>query len=168
LIQRLLCRNSDKYEPCQQCHSCHLLAAGSHPDFHHISNEKEKMAIGIDAVRQMMNSVYERAQQGQNKVIWIENADLLTEAAANALLKTIEEPPPHSYFILSCSQAAKLLPTIRSRCFYFQLAQLHFSEALAWLSDADQGKHTQEALITALKLSANAPLSSLTLLSDEV
>lgn len=167
LIQRLLCLLPLGDEPCEKCHSCNMVTAGTHPDFHHVSPENDKSTIGVDAIRQVSNVIYEHAQQGYNKVIWLERVERLTESASNALLKSLEEPPKQTYFILSCFNAVMLLPTIRSRCIYQRLSTLDSAAALQWITQTDHHQHDQQQLITALKLCANAPLSSLALLSDQ-
>lgn len=69
------------------------MQAGTHPDYYALSPEKGKSALGIDAVRDVNEKLYEHARLGGAKVVWISDAALLTDAAANALLKTLEEPP---------------------------------------------------------------------------
>lgn len=68
------------------------MQAGTHPDYYALSPEKGKSALGIDAVRDVNEKLYEHARLGGAKVVWISDAALLTDAAANALLKTLEEP----------------------------------------------------------------------------
>ena len=69
------------------------MQAGTHPDYYTLEPEKGKSALGIDAVREVSEKLYEHARLGGAKVVWLKDAALLTEAAANALLKTLEEPP---------------------------------------------------------------------------
>lgn len=85
------------------------MQAGTHPDYYSLFPEKGKSTLGIDAVREVSEKLYERARLGGAKVVWIPDAALMTDAAANALLKTLEEPPaqtgsfspvvnPHGYW----------------------------------------------------------------------
>ena len=91
-----------------------LMQAGTHPDYYTLEPEKGKSALGIDAVREVSEKLYEHARLGGAKVVWLKDAALLTEAAANALLKTLEEPPEKTWFFLSCRDPGRLLATLRS------------------------------------------------------
>lgn len=101
---------------CGECQSCALLAAGTHPDFICLSPLEGKASISINAVRDAKNQLLQTAQIAKNKVCLISPAEALTENAANALLKLLEEPPEHCYFLMPTSAAHLLLPTIKSRC----------------------------------------------------
>lgn len=168
LANRLLCVTPNGSEPCLHCHSCQLFLAENHPDNYIIEAEKNKLSIGVDQIRQISNKIYERAQQGGNKVIWIKNASLMTEAAANALLKTLEEPPQNTYFIISDIHNGQLLPTIRSRCQFYFLPVPELDISMAWLKSHQNIAHYNDnELASALLLNGNAPLAALTLLEDE-
>lgn len=168
LIMRLLCQNPQHNQPCQRCHSCELFIAQNHPDCYIITLEKGKSSIGINQIRQTITKIYEHAQQGGNKVIWIKTASLMTEAAANALLKTLEEPPKNSYFILSDQHNGQLLPTIRSRCQYYFLCVPDLDTSIAWLKQQTHSKlYNDNQLASAILLSENAPLAALMLLDEQ-
>ena len=98
LTKRIMCQTPDN-APCGHCHACHLMAAHSHPDFHVLASQEGK-DIGVDQVRMINEVVSQHAQQNGNKLVYIQDAERLTEAAANALLKTLEEPRPNTYFLL--------------------------------------------------------------------
>jgi DNA polymerase-3 subunit delta' len=102
LCRFLMCRQPEGHKSCGHCHSCQLMQAGTHPDYYALSPEKGKSALGIDAVRDVNEKLYEHARLGGAKVVWISDAALLTDAAANALLKTLEEPPENTWFFLAC------------------------------------------------------------------
>lgn len=106
------------------------MQAGTHPDYYALSPEKGKSALGIDAVRDVNEKLYEHARLGGAKVVWISDAALLTDAAANALLKTLEEPRRIRFF-LACEEPARLLTTLRSRCRLHHLAPPSEPYALA-------------------------------------
>ncbi|RKS87046.1 DNA polymerase III delta prime subunit [Orbus hercynius] len=168
LAMRLLCLTPKHNQPCQQCHHCQLFLANNHPDYDVIEPEKNKLLIGVDQIRQITKKIYERAQQGGNKVIWIKAASQMTEAAANALLKTLEEPPENTYFLLSDKNNGQLLPTIRSRCQFYFLAVPDIETSISWLkTKCDCGQYNDNQLATALLLSCNAPLAALSLLTTE-
>lgn len=159
LAQRLLCQQPSQQGGCGVCHSCQLLVAGNHPDFHHIQ-ETEKRLISIDTVRQLNKVVAERPQQGVAKVVMFDNAEHFNEASANALLKTLEEPTENSYFILVCESVGRLMPTITSRC---QKTLIHApTQCLPWL--AEQGyPDVPQGLI---QLHQGAPLAILAALQS--
>ena len=124
-----LCQSPlDNYLPCEICSSCHWFPE-SHPDFKHIapveSEDDEsykrktirKKNIVIDLIRELSEYLELSAHQEKGKrIVLIEPADALNQAASNALLKILEEPPENTLFILVTSQAQKLIATIRSRC----------------------------------------------------
>ncbi|QIQ20913.1 DNA polymerase III subunit delta' [Zophobihabitans entericus] len=166
LANRLLCLTPDQGQPCGHCHSCLLFKAETHPDFYIITVEKDKKTIGIDQIRQLTTKVYEHSQQGGAKVIWVKEAGLMTEAAANALLKTLEEPPEQTFFILSDAQLNKLPATIRSRCGYFYLAAPELDDSVNWLKQYYQN-YNDNQLATALLLNHQAPLAAKVLLEPE-
>ncbi|XKM12566.1 DNA polymerase III subunit delta' [Orbaceae bacterium ac157xtp] len=166
VIARLFCVSPKDNQPCGECHSCKLYLAENHPDFYQIECEKGKQSIGVEQIRQVTAKIYERAQQGGNKVIWIKTASLMTESAANAVLKTLEEPPENTFFILSSKHNSELLPTIRSRCQYFFLSVPDLDNSIAWLQ-ANQSNFNTNEIATALLLSENAPLAAQALLNDE-
>lgn len=164
LTRYLMCQTPDGQKSCGKCHSCQLMQAGTHPDYYLMQPEKGKSTLGIDAVRDITEKLYERSRLGGAKVVWISNAALLTEAAANALLKTLEEPPENTWFFLQCEEPARLLATLRSRCRHFHLAPPAENYGLAWLGR--EVTVSQESLLTALRLTAGAPAAALELLEE--
>lgn len=167
LANRLLCQSTDQLAPCLTCHSCQLFLSNNHPDYYVITNEQGKQSIGIDQIRSLSSKVYEKSQQGGNKVIWIKRAALMTEAASNALLKTLEEPPENTYFILSDEHNSQLLPTIHSRCFSYFLKVPELAQSIEWLKKNHNLAYSDNELASALLLSENAPLTALALLAPE-
>lgn len=152
----LLCQNQAGDEPCRQCKSCLLVQSGNHPDLHLLEPIDGK-DIGIDQVREINAKLQIFAQQGGNSVIYIRAAERLTEAAANALLKTLEEPHDNVYFLLEAALQCSVLPTIQSRC---QTWLIHAPEphtAMNWLQ-SHCPTTTSEDLETALRLCRYRPL----------
>lgn len=163
LAQRLMCLTPNGDEACGQCHSCHLMQANSHPDFQHIAPIENK-DIGIDQIRAMNEQATQHAQQNGNKVIYIEQAHRLTEAAANAILKTLEEPRPNTYFILHCDMQTALLSTIYSRCQVWNLLPPETEVALQWLQSQVFAETLE--MLTALRVNYGRPLLALAMLQQ--
>jgi len=158
LSRWLICQQRQGDKSCGQCHSCRLMLANTHPDWHVLEAEKGKSSIGVDPVRQLIDRLHSHSQQGGAKVVWLPQAELLTEAAANALLKTLEEPPGETYFLLGCREPARLLATLRSRCFYLHLTSPDEAFAVEWLNRQLPGNALEQR--TALKLNGGAPLAA--------
>lgn len=99
---------------CGHCETCAMSAAGTHPDITVIKTDG--LSIGIDVVREYVRRAALRPSLGRRQVLIVEDADRLTDAAANALLKSIEEPAPRSVWMLCATAAEDVMITIRSRC----------------------------------------------------
>ncbi len=132
LSQLLLCRAAIDSEPCGQCHSCQLLLAGHHPDLHRLS-PNDKGHILIQPVRALQQVLNETAQQGGARVAWIQGVERMNTHAANALLKTLEEPARGVYLLLECRDPQRLLPTISSRCQHWSIPSPTTERAQHWL-----------------------------------
>ena len=101
-------------EPCGSCHSCVQAQSGNHPDIIHLMHEKPN-SISVDDVRtQIVNDVLIKPYSGKYKIYIVPDAEKMTAAAQNALLKTIEEPPAYAVILLLANNASALLPTILS------------------------------------------------------
>lgn len=106
------------FEPCGKCASCKAVEAGRHLDLIEIDAASNR---GIDSIRELIDKVKLSPAMGKNKVYIIDEVHMLTNEASNALLKTLEEPPEHAYFILCTTNPEKVLDTIKSRCQQFVL-----------------------------------------------
>lgn len=113
LAQKALCQQPAEFA-CGQCKSCLLIAADTHPDY--LLIEPDGKNIKIDQIRQMIEQLNQTAQQSAMKVVIIAPAEAMNTAAANALLKCLEEPTAKTLIILLSHAPQRLLPTIRSRC----------------------------------------------------
>ena len=128
----LLCENPADGSPCGACESCHLVAAGTHPDFYVVEAEATKTArnIKIGQIRDMQTEAALRPINSARRVIILDGAELMNGAAANCLLKTIEEPPSQTIFILLTANRSNLLMTIRSRCMTINFNKLTSKQVL--------------------------------------
>lgn len=170
--QSLLCQRPDQAElACGLCPSCHWFEQETHPDFRLLQPEvlsldgeetetgkKPSKQISVDQVRALADFVGMSAHQGGRRVVVIHPAEAMNTNAANALLKSLEEPPPGLLFILVSHKPQQLLPTILSRCLSFALPAPDVASATRWLKE--QGvKNPAEALAA----SGFAPLQAVQL-----
>ncbi len=151
LSNTLLCKQPSSQGPCEQCQSCRLRLAGNHPDFHILESEKQ---LGVDKIREGIAKLAGTAQMGGNKVLLLPQADSMTEAAANALLKTLEEPTNNTFLLLITDSTNKLMPTILSRCEKHVLPLPTLSDSVNYL----KGKGVEEASEALLAAYGYAPL----------
>lgn len=158
LSQALLCQTS-KVIGCGQCKACQLYLAGSHPDFYLIKPEGQ---IGVDDIREATNKLSASSHLMQAKVLVIHDAHKMTVAAANSLLKTLEEPTKDTYLFLLTDKMDKLLPTIKSRCQKYVVEVAQQQQVAEWLE--------QEQLVAdpaLVSLYWSRPLYLQQLLSDQ-
>jgi DNA polymerase-3 subunit delta' len=170
LAQALLCEQPVEGMACGKCAGCHLYGLGNHPDFRLVQpdalaaaddaeaepapkGEKKSEQIRIDQVRALQEFLAVGTHRQGSRVIVLHPADTMNEPTQNALLKSLEEPPPATLFMLVTSDPQRLLPTIRSRCQAVTLPKPGAEAALRWL--AAQGVKEPE---TALSLAGGAPL----------
>ncbi len=115
--QTLLCERakSDANVPCNGCSSCNEVRRGTHPDLYTLHRAQGEL-LPIEKLRSLRSSLSLRPLAGYRKVAIIEEAEYLSPGAANALLKTLEEPSPHTTLILTSSSPDRLMRTISSRC----------------------------------------------------
>jgi len=136
MAQALNCEQSSP--PCGECRSCLKIASSSHADVTIVSlsqeDDLEKTEIGIDRIRDICHSANMPPYEGKFRVFIIDKAELLSPAASNALLKTIEEPPPQIVFIFLTSDSSRLLPTIVSRCQVISLKLVPISQVEQFLT----------------------------------
>jgi len=163
----LLCEHPQEAEPCQHCHSCELFDAKTHPDLYILQSEQPGKPIGIDAVRATNEFAWKTSSVGRQRVIMIKSAENMTEGAANALLKTLEEPPENCQFLLYADAVDRLLPTIISRCSKWYLSPPPEKEVLDWLSKQLSPAQQPHLSIDILRLNAGAPLATLAFIQEE-
>lgn len=149
-------------QACGQCKQCQLLAGGFHPDLS-ILQPVESRVIKIEQVRRLNDFLIQSPQVARRKVAIIDSADRLNLNAANALLKTLEEPVEDVVLLLLHNAGEPLLPTIRSRCQLQRLALPGPEQGLAWLGSVTEGQ-SPETLETALDRAHGAPFVALALL----
>lgn len=118
LAQALLCDRHDEraLDPCGDCPGCTQAAASTHPDLYVVARPEDRHELPIALIRQLISDLGLKPSRGRRKVAILDDADDLNDESANALLKTLEEPPPGSTLILIGTSPELQLDTIRSRC----------------------------------------------------
>jgi DNA polymerase-3 subunit gamma/tau len=157
LAKTINCPNHAGGEPCNACDICHAIAEGRALDVIEIDAASNR---GIDEIRSLREKANYAPSLARYKVYIIDEVHMLTEAACNALLKTLEEPPPHVIFVLATTEAHKVIPTIISRCQRFNFHRLRQTEIMDKLKLICQkeGIHIEPS---ALELIARAATGSL-------
>ena len=143
-------------KPCGECESCLSVRAGSHPDVMEIDAASNN---SVDDVRDLREKVGLAAMRGGKKIYILDEAHMMSRSAFNALLKTLEEPPPHVIFILATTEPEKIIPTILSRCQHYRFRRLTPEEIAGKLAGlaAGEGAHAEpEALALIGRLADGA------------
>ncbi len=147
MAQALLCEQPLEAMACQQCRSCHLLKIDHHPDAYYLQPTEVGKGIKIDAVRDALAWLALSPQQNRAKVLIIAPLEQLNNAAANALLKNLEEPTANTTLILIAEQPALVLATLRSRCQLWLMPLPTPAESQVWLATQGVTK-IEEAWLT--------------------
>ena len=135
IAQFVNCRERAR-APCGECQECKWIAADQHPDVMRLSPEEDSVQILIEQVRALSAELALTAHGKGYKVAVISPAEAMNVFAANALLKTLEEPPPRTLLLLVTSQPSRLLPTLRSRCSKLRLIGPARDVAARFLAEA--------------------------------
>lgn len=156
LSMAMVCQQAQAMaQPCGVCKHCLLMQAQTYPDF--ISLHAEKNVISVDQVRELIAKLYLTRHFAALKVAVIEQADTLNTNAANALLKTLEEPPQYTHIILVTDAPMALPATIRSRCQQIQFNPPDEQQSIEWLQAQAGGIDWQPLL----RVAQGAPLKAL-------
>lgn len=132
--------------PCGQCQSCELISINEHPDLIHLIPEKLNGVIKIDQIRLLQQNIFTQPQLGTRRGVIINPAEKMNGAAANALLKILEEPPKNTYFVLIAEHISTIPPTIISRCQQWcfptedNTGSNYLLQGGLYLEDSDRGK----------------------------
>jgi DNA polymerase-3 subunit delta' len=154
----LLCHHPHEQSACGHCQSCHWLQSGYHPDFFTLIKAEDEKIIKIDTIRELIARLSKTAHSQAAQVILISPAESLNNAAANALLKSLEEPKARVHFLLVADHHLSLPKTILSRCQTMAL-RAPTAQSLAWLK-TQFSDHTEESLRLALRLERHLPLAA--------
>jgi DNA polymerase-3 subunit delta' len=154
---------------CGRCRACIQIAADTHPDFALITPEEDSKAIKVDQIRQLIETISLASHHGGHRVTLVFPAEAMNTAAANSLLKTLEEPPAQNVMLLISHQPAVLPATIRSRCQRLDMPLPAPQQAIAWLQQqpSTAATPTEAALSAALRQAYGAPLLALEWLNSD-
>jgi DNA polymerase-3 subunit gamma/tau len=147
LAKALNCRNRNGSEPCNQCDSCKEIMKGSSLDVIEIDGASNR---GIGDVQELRDNVRYAPVRGPFKIYIIDEVHMLTREAFNAILKTLEEPPPHVKFFFATTEPQKVLTTILSRCQRFDLRRISVADITSQLrkiAEAEEIKVSEDALL---------------------
>src|SRR3954470_22826196 len=153
LAKGLNCAQGPTAHPDKVCHACTAIANGSSLDVIEMDAASQR---GIDDIREIRDRAVLQPVEGRYKVYILDEAHQLTDAAWNALLKLIEEPPPHLVFVFCTTDLAKVLPTVRSRCQTFVFSRPRLPElvqVLRWIADGE-GIDAPDAALSLIARSA--------------
>jgi len=150
LTATLLCEAGPAREltgGCEECRQCRMLMAGTHPDWHLVERglsqysedaavrARQSTDLSVEVIREyLINKASSQPYCGRAKVFVVREADRMTTAAQNALLKTLEEPPPNTFVVLLAAHEERLTPTTRSRCQLIPFAPLPTDFVASWLA----------------------------------
>lgn len=167
LAKALNCENRVNGSPCNQCPSCQDLSSGSSLDVIEIDAASNR---GIGEIKTLIEQVRFASVGGKYKVYIIDEFHMLTTEAFNAILKTLEEPPPKVVFVLATTEAHKILPTIVSRCQRFDFQRIPVNDLvgrLKYISDQEEIKISDESILSIAK-KANGGLRDALSLLDQI
>jgi DNA polymerase-3 subunit delta' len=172
LAAAVLCEASQGTSACGSCASCHWFSQGNHPDYREIqpaaaaedeeadgdpeagkAEKAKSLVIKVDQIRAVADFIALSTHRAGHRVLLLHPAEALQPAGANALLKTLEEPPPRTLIVMVSDRPTRLLPTLRSRCRKLALGAPPRAAALAWLRE--QAVEQPQA---ALEAAGGAPL----------
>ena len=168
LAKALNCLQGPTVKPCGVCPSCQEIAAGNSIDVMEIDAASNR---GIDEIRELRETVRYLPARDRYKIFIIDEAHMLTTEAFNALLKTLEEPPPRSLFILATTEPHKLPSTIQSRCQHFSFRLLDYEEIFARLKavcEQEQIKADEGALSAVTQAAEGSMRDGLSLLDQVI
>ncbi len=167
LAKALNCDLGPTPSPCCECPMCEAIASGNALDLVEIDAASNR---GIDDIRELRSRVGYAPTQARCKFYILDEAHMLTNEASNALLKTLEEPPDHVYFVLATTELHNILPTIRSRCQSFEfrpIPQVKIVEALRGIAE-NEGVRGEEAALGAIARAAGGAMRDAESIFDQV
>ncbi|MDA8165201.1 MAG: DNA polymerase III subunit gamma/tau [Desulfobacteraceae bacterium] len=167
MAKALNCAEGPTESPCGRCDSCLEIGAGTAVDLHEIDGASNR---GIQEIRELKENIRFFPSKGRYKIIIIDEVHMLTTEAFNALLKTLEEPPAHVYFMFATTELNKIPITILSRCQRYELKRVAFPELLAHFKKiaAAEGVAISEAALALIVREADGSVRDGLSLLDQI
>lgn len=168
LAKTLRCENLVDLKPCNKCNSCVEINTGSSVDVLEIDGASNN---GVDSVRDLRETVMFSPSRGKYKILIIDEVHMLSTSAFNALLKTLEEPPPHVVFMMATTEVQKIPMTILSRCQRFDLRRLSLTDLtrhLKHICELEKIKASEKALWLIARQGDGSARDSLSLLDQVI
>lgn len=166
MAAKMLCESKDN-SPCGECKSCRMIAHNTHPDVTWITTSDNAKAFSVDNLRKLSVDAFIYPNEGNRKVYILADCDNMTPLAQNTLLKLIEEPPEHCYFIFTATSKAVFLPTIISRVISFGVTEVSCEECRQAL--IEKGITDENAINEAIEaFGANIGMCLLYINDDEL
>ena len=153
LAKAILCRSENR--PCLSCVSCRKIESGNHPDVEIYGGEGGARSFHIESIREIKNSLWLAPNESEQRIYILLNAENMTAEAQNALLKSLEEPPAHARFILTCDNRRSLLDTIISRSTVYTLEPPTREECASALMEEFPEIFEKEAEIFSIAFGGN-------------
>ncbi|MSR00921.1 MAG: DNA polymerase III subunit [Gammaproteobacteria bacterium] len=150
LAARIFCTSSEAPQPCGACIACRRICTGEQPDYFLLQPSDDSKDIKIDQVRDLIRDLSLTSHGGGRKVVIISPADKLNRNAANALLKTLEEPPPGSLLLLVTGEPSRLPITLQSRCTRLIVRKPTITSLVDWLRSQKSGDVDWRAVLEVL------------------
>ncbi|QJC37626.1 hypothetical protein GJU03_00440 [Enterobacteriaceae endosymbiont of Donacia bicoloricornis] len=168
LTKWIFCINKKKIYSCSKCQNCILIDKNIHPDLHIIQNNKKTNNIHIELIRDLAEIISLSSYKDVGKIIWIPYAKQLNISSSNALLKILEEPSDNIWFFIQCTNKNELLPTIYSRCQFWDIYPPNEKIGILWLKKKLQNNKIfqKKSIQTALRLCNNSPINAYQLLNN--
>lgn len=160
-VQSIFCENDKK--PCQKCKPCRMIANRSFADFYYLGDKKDDLSA--DNVRDFLRSLSLKSSSDSRKIALISRADIINLHGANALLKTLEEPPKNTTIILIADSIEKIPATVISRCLLLKFQPLLRADMEAWLKNY---KFNKDEADTIINLSFGRPGFALSFINDNM
>jgi len=168
LAKTVNCSNPKDGEPCNECQQCREITAGNSFNVIEIDAASNR---GIDNIRDLREKVMMPPSTGKYKVYVLDEAHMLTPEACNALLKTLEEPPPYAIFVMATTDVHKMLPTVLSRCQRFDFKRIstrQIIERLLYVSEQEQVTLERSAAELIARAAAGGMRDALSLLDQAI
>ncbi len=167
LARCLNCEKGPTDTPCGECVSCTEIAAGTSTDVREVDAASR---TGVDDVRELIEAIRYAPSPGKHRIFVVDEVHMLSKSAFNALLKTLEEPPPRSLFVFATTDPEKVLPTVMSRCQRHDLRRIAVSEIIESLGAITkaEGVVVSEQSLLAIAREADGSLRDAQTLLDQI